>query len=164
MRPAARSEGLVVRELADELVVYDRHSHQAHCLNGTAALVFRSADGTRTVEDIASALGSGSSASRDDREAAVRQALAALARAGLLAGTAEAPPTRREALRRVGVGAVFLLPAVVSVVAPTPAEALATCVNDCTGKANGTPCATVGSCGTDICCEQVCTDAGGVCP
>ncbi len=37
-------------------------------------------------------------------------------------------------LRRVGIGAAFLLPAVVSVLVPTPAEALTTCVSDCTGN------------------------------
>jgi hypothetical protein len=38
-------------------------------------------------------------------------------------------------------------------------------VSDCTGKADGTPCQTVGNCtGTDICCTQLCTDVGGVCP
>ena len=51
--PRARRGGLVVRDLPGETVVYDRDSHQAHCLNRTAALVFRNADGRRTVGDLA---------------------------------------------------------------------------------------------------------------
>jgi len=164
VRPSVRREGIVVRDLPEETVVYDRLSHQAHCLNRTAAAVFRAADGTRTVEEIAADLDAGS-APADEREAAVRLALDELARAGLLDGAAVVAPSRREVLRRVGIGAALLLPAVVSVLAPTPAEALATCVDDCAGKTDGTPCSSFGTCtGTDTCCGEVRTDAGGVCP
>ena len=41
MKPRARTEGLVVTELPDELLVYDLERHRAHCLNPTAALVFK---------------------------------------------------------------------------------------------------------------------------
>jgi hypothetical protein len=53
MKPVARRNGLVVRDLADEVVVYDKERHEAHCLNGTAATVFRNADGRRSVSDLA---------------------------------------------------------------------------------------------------------------
>ena len=52
MKPAARRTGLVVRDLPDELLVYDLDRHQAHCLNRTAASVFRDADGTRSLDDL----------------------------------------------------------------------------------------------------------------
>jgi hypothetical protein len=64
----------------------------------------------------------------------VRLALEELGRAGLLAGPVEGAASRREALRRIGLGAALLLPAVVSVLAPTPVEALTTCVSDCTSN------------------------------
>ena len=41
MKPRARTEGLVVTELPDELLVYDLERHRAYCLNPTAALVFK---------------------------------------------------------------------------------------------------------------------------
>ena len=51
MKPQSRRSGLLIRELPDELLVYDQEQHRAHCLNRTAALVFRHADGTRTLAD-----------------------------------------------------------------------------------------------------------------
>ena len=56
MRPVARRDGLLIRELPGEVLVYDRERHRAHCLNQTAASVFRHADGTRTVADLARVL------------------------------------------------------------------------------------------------------------
>jgi hypothetical protein len=142
MKPVARRTGLVVRELPGELVVYDLDRHQAHCLNRTAASVFRGADGTRSLDDLGALLGDGFD--RAEREAAVRMALDQLASAELLDPHAQIEPagglSRRSALRRAGLGAALLLPAIASVVAPTPAEAAATCIEDCTSQLAGTPC------------------------
>ena len=54
MKPRVRRAGLIVRELPEEVVVYDRERHQAHCLNPAAALVFQLADGHRSVTQLAS--------------------------------------------------------------------------------------------------------------
>ncbi|MEJ7826475.1 MAG: PqqD family peptide modification chaperone, partial [Solirubrobacteraceae bacterium] len=43
--PLARSEGLVVEELGDEILVYDLDVKNAHCLSPTAARVWRLCDG-----------------------------------------------------------------------------------------------------------------------
>lgn len=133
----ARATGLVVRDLADEVVVYDKESHQAHCLNRTSAFVFRHADGLRTEAEIAALLGPGAD------EHLVRVALDQLAAAGLLEAGPEAPaptPSRREVLRQVGLGAAVLAPAVASLLVPTPAEASATCTSACTGSNEGQNC------------------------
>jgi hypothetical protein len=136
MKPQARRAGLLTRELPDELLVYDLEEHRAHCLNRTAATVFRHADGTRTAAEIARLL----TPEGADGEEVVADALALLGEAGLLqAGSVEASLTRRDVVRRVGLGAALLLPAVASIVAPTPAEA-ATCVKCCTGQPVGTGC------------------------
>jgi hypothetical protein len=137
---------LLLRELPDELLVYDREQHRAHCLNRTAALVFRQADGTRSPSEIARLLDSGA----PDAEQAVKLALAQLAEAGLLeerslAGEPAAHEpgpalTRRDVVHRVGLAAAILLPAVATIVAPTPAEAAATCATSCAGKLPGTAC------------------------
>jgi len=163
MRPRVRRRGLVVRELPGETILYDHDRHEAHCLDRTAAAVFRAADGTRTVEEIAAALGTDAPA--DARGAAARAALDALAGAGLLED-AGGGPSRREVLRRVGIGAALLAPTVLSVLAPTPAEALATCVTDCAGN-QGKACTSFGpgTCnGTTTCtCNTTgcCSDNGG---
>lgn len=136
MRPRARRGGLVVRDLPGETVVYDGDGHRAHCLNHTAALVFRHADGRRTVPDLARLLAAETGTKAD--HGVVRAALACLREASLLefgddhasAASAEAPVdgSRRAMMRRVGVGAAALLPVVTSILVPTPAEAAATCI------------------------------------
>jgi len=142
VKPRGRTDGLVVRDLPGEIVVYDLGSHRAHCLNRTAAFVFRHADGRRTVADLAVALAEDAGAAADER--VVHLTLDRLAEAGLLAsGPVQEPPgglspaeaSRREAIRRVGLGAAVLLPIVTSLLVPTPAEA-ATCIrgDSCPGN------------------------------
>jgi hypothetical protein len=141
MNPLARTEGLVVRELSDELVVYDTTSHHAHYLNATAAFVFRHANGRRSVRDLAALLPTGGA---DAGEGLLRSAVEQLAEAGLLAPEAPTGPvrSRREVLRQVGIGAALLAPVVTSLLVPTPAEAAATCipVTSCTDSNIGQPC------------------------
>ncbi len=166
MRPRSRRSGLLIRELPDELLVYDRERHRAHCLNRTAAAVFRHADGTRTVAELARLLAP--ETSEPAVEGVVTLALARLAEADLLErpATAVAPAeglTRREVARRVGIAAAILLPAVATIVAPTPAEAGASCVTDCAGQINGTPCCDSMNCfctcptTTCACVSQTCS-------
>jgi len=160
MKPLARREGLLIRELPDELLVYDQADHRAHCLNRTAATVFRHADGTRTAAEIARLVAPEGA----DGEPAVAEALARLAEAGLLERRPPlASPSRREALRRVGLGAAVLLPAVASVVVPSPAEAAATCIyilenpTGCEGK-SGQSCSCYGAPGSA--CAGTCLPTG----
>jgi hypothetical protein len=135
----ARQAGLVVRDLADEVVVYDKECHQAHCLNRTAAFVFRHADGRRTAADIAALLGPGAD------EELVCVALDQLAAAGLLEtdpAPAASVPSRRKVMRHVGLGAALLAPAIASLLVPTPAEAAATCIpaSSCSSSNIGQAC------------------------
>lgn len=51
--PKARRDGLVLRKLPEELLVYDTETHEAHCLNTTAAFVWQQCDGTKSVSEIA---------------------------------------------------------------------------------------------------------------
>ena len=52
-RPRARTEGLVIKALPDEVLVHDLARHRTHCLNGPAAAVWRLCDGQRTPGKIA---------------------------------------------------------------------------------------------------------------
>ena len=174
MKPLARRDGLVIRSLADETLVYDRERHQAHCLNPAAASVFRLCDGEHSAGEIALLLGA--TLDPTARSAIVSTALTQLAEARLLAGepadllaAPAVPPatpakavdaSRRELLLRVG--AALLVPAIASIVAPTPAEAAsAACVPDyeCFGiPANrGKRCWAVNpsDCGPNNCCDDV---------
>src|SRR4051812_12225102 len=50
--PKARLNGLVVQEMPDEVLVYDLNSNKAHCLNDSAAAIWRACDGANSVTDI----------------------------------------------------------------------------------------------------------------
>ena len=124
MKPRARTQGLVVTELPDELLVYDLERHRAHCLNPTAALVFKHCDGRRSVAQIARILRRELDVDAPADESLVWLSLDRLERARLLEEREAAPaaPSRRELVRRVALVAASL-PVVATILAPTPAEA-----------------------------------------
>jgi hypothetical protein len=124
-RPRARTEGLVVKALPDEVLVHDLARHRTHCLNGHAAAVWRLCDGRRTPADIARTL----TQTPDGRwsDEAVRLALDELGRAHLLTdvltGRHDASGvTRRQTLQRLAAAAV-VVPTVATIVAPRAAQA-----------------------------------------
>jgi hypothetical protein len=164
MKPEKRRDGLVVKELADEVLVYDLAAHKAHCLNKPAAEVFNRCDGKTTVAAITRSLRG--ELGGPVEEAWVYLALDRLSKANLLEERVSPPAgkkplTRRDLVKRAGLGAALLLPLVTSMVAPTPAEAAATCVADCTGKAFGTPCSSTAPSNCLCTCDGTGTCVGG---
>ena len=165
MKPRARTQGLVVTELPDELLVYDLERHRAHCLNPTAALVFKHCDGRRSVAQIARILRRELDVDAPADESLVWLSLDRLERARLLEEREAGPaaPSRRELVRRVALVAASL-PVVATILAPTPAEAAASgCIDD----ASATPCQNPGDdgkncdCASKAFCDGICT--AGVC-
>src|SRR6266511_2345300 len=117
--PQARDEGLVIQELPDEILVYDLDRHRAHCLNRTAALVWRHCDGQTSVKQMATLLEQELAAPAG--EEAVWIALQRLRRAHLLCDhppvlTRTAGSSRRALLR--GLAMMGGLAVVTSIVAP----------------------------------------------
>ena len=53
MFPRARKDRLTIHELPDETLVYDHDCRKAHCLNATAALVWRHCDGNTSLDELA---------------------------------------------------------------------------------------------------------------
>ena len=158
--PRRREEELEIVELPEETLVYDLTRHKAYCLNRTAALVWKGCDGQTTTGEMAYVLQAETGMRGDDE--VIAYALGQLERARLLAEPAPVLPSaglaRRDFLLRlamVGAG-VALLPAVASLLAPTPAQAShspglnANCTNvnnncrHCANNANKACCA--GSC------------------
>jgi len=128
MNPKARQDDLLIEEVADELVVYDRQRSRAHSLNRTAALVWRHCDGQRSIADLAALLRAELDPVAD--EDLVLVAIDRLEAIHLLeepfGRTADqARTSRRQVVRKVGrVGVLtLLLPVVTTLVAPTPAQA-----------------------------------------
>jgi Coenzyme PQQ synthesis protein D (PqqD) len=158
LTPTARKDELVTRELSDELLVYDLKRHKAHCLNQTAAAVWKLCDGKATVKEIAKSLAEVLGAPVDER--IIHLALEQLAKFHLLDESKslvpQLPPeltrmSRREMMRTLGVAAAIALPLIVSVSAPTAVQA-ASCV-ETTCTAGGAPCC-VGTCQNGLCVSQ----------
>src|SRR5688572_13336501 len=82
MTPTARKDGLLVQEIGEEVVVYDRERHVIHSLNQTAVLVWRHCDGQTSISDLAALLHRETQLPAD--EELVWLALARLSKARLL--------------------------------------------------------------------------------
>ena len=120
MHPTALRTSVLVQEVDRELVLYDTARHVAHRLNGFTARVWNECDGRASVAEIARRV---STEVEPVDEEMVHVALDALREAGLL--TEAGVVTRRAALRRMAaVAGGVVAPLVVSIAAPTPADAL----------------------------------------
>jgi Coenzyme PQQ synthesis protein D (PqqD) len=142
-RPVARTAGLVVKTVGDEVLVYDLERHRAHSLNRVAAAVWRACDGSSAEGEITARLRD-AEAIPVTREL-VRYGLRELERARLVSESGrEWELTRRDLMRRLGTVAVAV-PVVTSIVAPTVAQA-----QSCTGA--GLPCTSVAQCCPGLFC------------
>jgi|SRR5687767_224119 len=118
--PRARQASLIVKEVDNETLVYDLETDQAHCLNDTAARVWKSCDGKNSIKDIAAQLTSPDQSAVDEN--VVWLALDQLEKFKLLDESPAKPAmlagmTRRQMVARLGVAAAAL-PAIVSLVTP----------------------------------------------
>lgn len=131
--PKARSEGLVVRELSDEVLVYDLERHEAHCLNETAAAVWKHCDGETSPSEIGFRLAREVGVPVD--EDVVWLALEDLGKLQLLETPvvrSEPGLSRAQLMRRVGVvTAAIALPAAFSLNVPSASAGV--CQGSCTG-------------------------------
>jgi Coenzyme PQQ synthesis protein D (PqqD) len=166
LKPLARSEGLVVEEVGDELLVADPLSSRAHSLNAFAARVWQACDGETTTEELVTKLDS-------DRDS-VAHALAELSDCELLERTG--PPivgnggmTRRDLgvrAAKVGAAAAIIsvaLPVAEAAATPTPANCLLYTDSDCDNCTNICGCCCCGQAGggaTEPACKTCYTISG----
>lgn len=157
-RPKRRDTGLIVREIGPEIVVYDLDRHRAHCLNPEAARLWQACDGLRDSGAILRHLHG--DAFGEDHETALAIGLEDLARNHLLEGDADhtvpgvasdARTNRRQLLATFGKAAAVTaaLPAIMTIVSPTPAEA-ASCL------ASGSACTSSSQCCSGLCMRGTC--------
>ena len=150
--PHARSQGLVITDVDDEVLVYDKERDQAHCLNQTAALVWKYSNGKRTVAEIAQRMENKLHSPVDEQ--IVWYALQQLEKDHLLKEEISHPSemrevTRREFVKQMGAATVAVtVPIIISLTAPKAAFAVS-CLPE------GQPCTS----GTQ-CCDGCC--AGGI--
>jgi len=153
-KPQVRLDGLIVRELDNEILIYDTETNKAHCLNETAALVWKECDGQSTAAEITRRLSQRLGTKIDER--VVWFALKQFSRDRLLAEKVTMPAAlisaglnRREMVRVLGLAAVVAVPLVTSIVAPTAVQA-ATCLPP------GGGCSTSAQCCSGLCSNNVC--------
>lgn len=152
--PVARKDGLVIQETSDEVLVYDLNSNKAHCLNQTAAFVWKSCNGDNSISEITRLFEKeiGSAVQEDLIWLAIDQ----LNEKNLLAADLAskfAGRSRRDAIKKIGLAAVVALPVVASLTAPTSVLATASCA-----------CVVPGDCGTQTGCPSLVNCNGlGVC-
>jgi hypothetical protein len=137
IRPRARTNRLVTRDLGDELLVYDLERHKAYCLNQVAMQVFRRCDGETTVPDMALHVGKALGMPVDEQ--AVRLGLVRLEKAHLLDDPVAQilHISRREILSALGKAALVAMPLVTAITVPTSAQAASGCLpfgSPCTGS------------------------------
>ena len=146
--PQARRGGLIIQEVDSEILIYDQNTNKAHCLNQTAAKVWKYCDGETTLADACSALSRDLETPVDEK--LVWYAVDQFAKDNLLEKDIEPPAfiitgmNRRQMVRTLGLAAVVAVPLVTSIVAPTPVQA-ATCLP------SGQPCATSAQCCSGLC-------------
>ena len=143
----------MVRELNDETLVYDLHRHKAHCLNSTAALIWKYCDGQTSESDIALLIeGEQNTPVHPD---VVRFGLLQLKHTHLLETQMTRTPSgaglsRRDLIKRLGAAAAVGLPLVTSVLAPRAVEA-----STCLGP--GASCTVNAQCCSGVCAGVNCT-------
>jgi hypothetical protein len=157
--PKSRTDNIVIQNLTKEVLIYDLLTDKAFCLNETSSIIFNACDGKTSFSQLKS-----ETELSDD---VIFLALDELKRADLLEKNADYKSpfigmSRREVIRKVGLGSLAALPIISSLVAPTAANAQSinlsfTCSNssitanfcvssnaECTSQAK-TLCATCGA-------------------
>lgn len=150
--PKARSKDLVILARAGETLVYDMVSNEAHCLNETASFIWNQCSGEASVDDI-----SRSVEKQFGRRAGeiVSFGIRQLNQRNLLSsgGLTAQMPSRREAIKRMGLASAVAVPMILSIVAPANALGSLSCRTACTNPGQclqlpqcGNSCSPLGEC------------------
>ncbi len=145
--PRAREDDLIEETVGEELLVYDRDSHTAHCLRPIAACVWRHCDGEHDLAGLAVVAGASedlvAAALHELREKKLLEAEPQLTQSTI------SGESRREAIGRVARygTAAAAAPLVVSAIVATPAmassgEEVATCCQCFNAKSVKCACTT----------------------
>ena len=135
MYPMARRDGLTVKQMGEEAVVFDAASGNVHHLNKIAEVVWRSCDGRTDPAGLARIVSRVSNV--EDAAPAVELALEQLSRRGLLSTNVERADEARRRDRRVvlkNLAKAMCIPLVMTVTAgQARARTLSYCLFPCPG-------------------------------
>jgi hypothetical protein len=128
--PLSRKNDIVVQDLNGEVLIYDLKLNKAFCLNETSALVWQACDGNKSVDEISRSISKQMNQPANDD--LVWLALDQLKQENLLENSEEVVAnfdgmSRREVIRKIGLGTMIALPFVTGLIAPsaTMAQSLA---------------------------------------
>lgn len=161
--PQVRHENIVVKDLENEVLIYDLDKHKAYTLNETSAIVWNLCDGKTSVAQMAKQLSE--KLKTPVGEEVVWLALDSFKKDNLLADSENIEIeynglSRRQVIRQVGLASMIALPVVSSLIAPSAAHA----TSGAGTQANGTTCTNPGggaSCASSICTPTVTQAPGG---
>lgn len=155
MRPLAKKDDLVIQEVDGEVLVYDLSANKAVCLNQTSALVWQNCDGKKNAIEIAGEISK--KLNTNVSEEMIWFAVNQLNKENLLKPKADYTDkfsglSRREVIKKIGLGTMIAIPVVSSLMAPEAAfaqstcntGAACTCTIDGMTAGQGQPCAAVG--------------------
>jgi len=147
--PRLRAENLVVKELANEILIYDLDNNKAFCLNETARLILDECDGTKSIDDALKSVNRRLKA--DLNEELVWLMIEQFKQSNFIAGNYDLPVqttkiSRRKILQTAALMGVAL-PLVTSLVAPISTHA-ASCAQ------TNQPCSNTPG-GGSTCCQPL---------
>lgn len=157
LHPITRPD-LSTAALADELLVYDPRTGQAHCLAPAAGYVYEHCDGQTSLEELAAGL---AQQGKPDPRALAEECLRQLQQKGLLLTDTTS--------RRQFLGRAAAVPLIVSMLAPRPVSATSGCLDETAGGGCNVGCAGnpgFPPAGCVTCCNAACTGhaCGDSCP
>src|SRR5688572_7757074 len=130
IRPQSRKQNLDEQEVDGDRLIYDLERDKALCLNETSAMVWQACHGKRTVAELNDLLGQ--QLNVETNEDVVWLALDQLSKQRLIDPAVDVATrfdgmSRRQVIKKIGLGSMVALPVVASLVAPSSAFAQ-TCV------------------------------------
>ena len=140
--PLARHKNIIVQELSKEILIYDLDTHKAYSLNETSSIVYKACDGKTAFEEFR--------IRNKFTDEIIYLALDELRKENLIEANDDSyvsPFTgmsRREAIKKVGLSSMVVMPGILAVVSPTPEDARSApaCI----------PVNTAGDCKVTPCC------------
>jgi hypothetical protein len=124
--PKSRDSGVVMQDCEKEILIYDLKTNKAYCLNETSALVYELCNGKNTVAEISNLISK--KLNQPVTEDLVWLALDSFKKNNLLEQSEQFEInfdnlSRRQVIRKIGLGSMVMLPLISWVVAPTSAQA-----------------------------------------
>lgn len=159
IKPLARRNDIVIQEFGNEILIYDLTANKAFNLNETSTLIWQLSNGDKTISEIANDLSK--KFNSNITEEFVWLALEQLRKEKLVENEAEIiglfeGVSRREIIRKVGLGSLVAFPTVSSLIAPMAIQAQSGCIAPNAGGAAGCPCSSGAQCPSPIsCCSNI---------